>query len=47
MKSKRIREGMQTIRLMADNMAWLLHSGEASGVTPFEREVRVKTNFYK
>ena len=41
------REGMQTIRLMADNMAWLLHSGEASGVTPFEREVRVKTNFYK
>ena len=40
-------EGMQTLRLMADNMAWLLNCREASGVEPYEREVRVKTNFYK
>ena len=40
-------EGMQTLRLIADNMAWLLRSREAAGVEPFEREVRVKTNFYK
>ena len=38
---------MQTLRLIADNMAWLLRSREAAGVEPFEREVRVKTNFYK
>ena len=40
-------EGMQTLRLMADNMAWLLKCREDSGVDPYEREVRVKTNFYK
>lgn len=44
------REGMQTIRLMADNMTYLLKCREAAraaGVEPFEREVREKTNFYK
>ena len=40
-------EGMQTLRLMADNMAWMLQSREAAGLAPYEREVRVKTNFYK
>ena len=43
-------EGMQTLRLMADNMAWLLRCAQAAreaGVEPFEREVRVKTSFYK
>ncbi len=41
------KEGMQTLRLTADNMAWLLRCREAAGVEPFEREVRVKTSFYK
>ena len=41
------KEGMQSIRLMADNMAWLLENKERSGFAPYEREVRVKTNFYK
>ena len=41
------KEGMQTLRLVADNMAWLLKCREVSAVEPFEREVRVKTNFYK
>ena len=41
---------MQTLRLVGDNMAWLLRSMTAAreaGVVPYEREVRVKTNFYK
>ena len=40
----------QTLRLVGDNMAWLLRSMTAAreaGVVPYEREVRVKTNFYK
>ena len=41
------KEGMQTLRLVADNMAWLLQCRQAAGLEPFEREVRVKTNFYK
>ena len=41
------KEGMQTLRLMADNMAWLLQCRQAAGLQPFEREVRVKTSFYK
>lgn len=41
------KEGMQTLRLVADNMAWMLKCREVSGVEPFEREVRVKTSFYK
>ena len=43
-------EGMQTLRLVGDNMAGLLRSMTAAreaGVVPYEREVRVKTNFYK
>ncbi|MCI8870693.1 MAG: flavodoxin family protein [Lawsonibacter sp.] len=43
-------EGMQTLRLMADNMAWMLRCAQAAreaGVDPFEREIRVKTSFYK
>ena len=43
-------EGMQTLRLTADNMTWLLRSiqaARAAGVEPYEREVRVKTSFYK
>ena len=41
------KEGMQTLRLVADNMTWMLKCREESGIEPFEREVRVKTSFYK
>ena len=40
------KEGMQTLRLIADNMAWMLEN-QKTGQAPYEREVRVKTNFYK
>lgn len=43
-------EGLQTMRLIADNMAYLLHcieAGRNSGIVPYEREKRFKTNFYK
>jgi len=40
------KEGMQTLRLVADNMAWMLECRK-TGQQPYEREVRVKTNFYK
>ena len=43
-------EGMQTVRLMADNMAYLLRclqAGAQAGVEPYPREQRVKTSFYK
>ena len=41
------KEGMQTLRLVADNMAWMLENFKQAGVAPYEREKRVKTNFYK
>lgn len=41
------KEGMQTLRLVADNMAWMLRCQKESGIEPYEREVRVKTSFYK
>ena len=43
-------EGMQTLRLTADNMVWMIRAAQAAaqaGIAPFEREVRVKTSFYK
>ena len=43
-------EGMQTLRLTADNMIWMLQAAQAAkatGILPFERETRVKTSFYK
>ena len=43
-------EGMQTLRLTADNMVWMIRSAQAAqaaGIVPFEREPRVKTSFYK
>ena len=43
-------EGLQTIRAMADNMAWLLkcvEAGEKAGIVPPEREKRVNTNFIR
>lgn len=43
-------EGMQTLRVVADNMAWLLKSIEAgrnAGIETPVRETRIKTSFYK
>lgn len=43
-------EGLQTMRILADNMAWLLKSidaGRNAGVTLPEREVPIRTNFIR
>lgn len=43
-------EGMQTMRILGKNMAWLLkciRCGEENGIMPPESEIHVKTNFYK
>lgn len=43
-------EGLQTMRTLARNMAWLLQSieaGKATGVAQPEREPRVSTNFIR
>ncbi len=47
---RRDLEGMQTMRTLGNNMAWLLHSIEAgrqAGVEPPEAEPRVATNFIR
>lgn len=43
-------EGLQTMRTLGNNMAWLLkciEAGEAAGITFPEREPAVKTNFIR
>jgi multimeric flavodoxin WrbA len=43
-------EGIQTMRTLGKNMAWLLRSieaGKAAGITLPEKEVRVATNFIR
>lgn len=43
-------EGLQTMRILADNMAWLLKSIEAgknAGITIPEREPQIRTNFIR
>jgi multimeric flavodoxin WrbA len=43
-------EGLQTMRLLADNMAWMLKcikAGEASGLSYPEREPKLSTNFIR
>ncbi|MBQ8552063.1 MAG: flavodoxin family protein [Clostridia bacterium] len=43
-------EGLQTMRTLADNMAWLLKSieaGKAAGVKSPEREAKLRTNFIR
>ena len=43
-------EGMQTMRTLGTNMAWLLkciEAGKAAGVTKPEREAKVATNFIR
>ena len=46
----RDEEGMQTMRTLADNMAWLLSSikaAESSGISAPEREPVIRTNFIR
>lgn len=43
-------EGMQTMRILGENMAWLLkciECGKANGINPPEQEKHVKTNFIR
>lgn len=43
-------EGMQTMRMLGENMAWLIRcieAGRAAGVNPPEQEKRVATNFIR
>ena len=47
---KQDKEGMQTMRTLGNNMAWLLsciEAGKAAGITFPEREPAVKTNFIR
>lgn len=43
-------EGLQTMRVLGKNMAWLIKcikAGEQAGILPPEEEQHVRTNFYK
>ncbi len=43
-------EGLQTMRTLADNMAWLLsciEAGKKAGIEPYEREPIIRTNFIR
>lgn len=43
-------EGMQTLRILADNMAWLLQcieAGKKSGICVPNRETKIRTNFIR
>lgn len=43
-------EGLQTMRRLADNMAWLLgciEAGKKAGIEPFAAEERIRTNFIR
>jgi multimeric flavodoxin WrbA len=43
-------EGLQTMRILADNMAWLLkciEAGRKEGITPNRTEPRIMTNFIR
>ena len=44
---KRDEEGLQTMRTLADNMAWMLWSIKAAGLQIPEREPRLRTNFIR
>ena len=47
---RRDEEGLQTMRTLGNNMAWLLkciESGKENGVTFPEREAALKTNFIR
>lgn len=44
---KRDEEGMQTMRTLADNMAWLLKSIKTADIPLPEREAKLRTNFIR
>ncbi|MBQ8509776.1 MAG: flavodoxin family protein [Clostridia bacterium] len=47
---RRDEEGLQTMRTLADNMAWLLRSievGRQAGIPLPEREAKIRTNFIR
>ncbi len=44
---RRDEEGLQTMRTLADNMAWMLYSIKAAGLQLPEREPRLRTNFIR
>ena len=47
---RRDAEGMQTMRTLARNMAWLLKcigAGRAAGILPPEPEKQIRTNFIR
>ena len=44
---RRDEEGLQTMRTLADNMAWMLYSIKAAGLPLPEREARLRTNFFR
>ena len=46
----RDEEGIQTMRTLADNMAWLLKcisAGKEAGINLPEREAKIRTNFIR
>ena len=44
---RRDEEGLQTMRTLADNMAWMLWTIKAAGLPIPEREARLRTNFIR
>ena len=40
-------EGLQTMRTLADNMAWMLKNMEAGGIEKPQRERKISTNFIR
>ncbi|HMM06164.1 MAG TPA: flavodoxin family protein [Clostridiales bacterium] len=49
-EAKQDEEGMQTMRALGANMAWLLkciEAGKAKGIVPSHREQRIMTNFIR
>ncbi len=47
---RRDEEGLQTMRTLGENMAWLLRNieaGKAAGVAPVQREAPIATNFIR
>jgi multimeric flavodoxin WrbA len=47
---KQDEEGMQTMRVLASNMAWLLkciEAGKEKGIVPTNQEQRIMTNFIR
>lgn len=44
------QEGLQTMRVLGNNMAWLIKcikNAEKDGILPLEEEKHIRTNFYK